>query len=66
MKIGRDYIEVNGVKEKFNKIFVRQEGEQKFLVFQNGSSEKTWKIVDKNTLMQGTDLVNVKLERLPI
>lgn len=65
VKIGRDYIEINGVKEKFNKIFVRKEGEQQFLIFQNGNTEKSWKIVDKNTLMQGTDLVNVKLIKIP-
>ncbi len=66
VKIGRDYIESNGVKEKFNKIFVRDDAEGKVLVFQNGTTEKVWKILDKDTLMQGTGLVNVKLVKIPV
>lgn len=64
IKIGRDFIEVNGVREKFNKIFVRQSGQERFLVFQNGSNEKAWKIIDDDTLMQGSGLVNIQLIRI--
>ncbi len=64
MIIGRDFIETNGVREKFNKIFVRKTGDEAFLVFENGAKEKSWKIIDPTTLVQGGSLVNVQLVKI--
>lgn len=62
--IGRDFIETNGVREKFNKIFVRKTGNEAFLVFENGAKEKAWKIINPTTLVQGGSLVNVQLVKI--
>ncbi len=62
--IGRDFIETNGVREKFNKIFVRKTADESFLIFENGAKEKAWKIINPTTLVQGGSLVNVQLVKI--
>ncbi|MCV6613871.1 MAG: hypothetical protein OIF35_02760, partial [Cellvibrionaceae bacterium] len=51
--IGSDYMESDGERHSFEEIFVRESGEEKYLVFKDGEDEVAWKIVDDNTLMQG-------------
>lgn len=62
--IGPDYIESNGQRAEFEDIFVRDSAGTRYLVFKSGESEEAWKIVDDNTLVQGTGLMNVTLKRI--
>lgn len=62
--IGSDFIESQGQRQKFDDIFVRESGSEKYLVFKDNKSEEAWKILDKKTLMQGNELANVKLVRV--
>jgi hypothetical protein len=62
--IGADFIEKNGTRTKFEKIFVRKSGSQEYLVFKNGTSEEGWLIVDKDTLVQDAGLVRLTLSRV--
>jgi len=61
--IGSNYIESNGKRTNFEDIFVRESGGQAYLIFKDKDSEEAWKIADKDTLIQGTDLVSVTLKR---
>ena len=63
--VGRDYLESQGERTHFDKILVRKSNNgQRFLVFQKGDEEEVWKIIDDNTLQQGNDLINVKLQKI--
>ncbi len=63
--IGDDYIESEGQRTEFEKIFVRKSGSEKYLVLKGKNSEEVaWKIVDENTLMQRNGLINVTLKRV--
>ncbi|AZR83197.1 hypothetical protein AYJ59_07110 [Thiomicrospira sp. S5] len=62
--IGPDYIESDGQRELFDKIFVRNSDGQKYLIFKKDNTEDAWKIVDENTLVQGNGLVQIKLVRV--
>ena len=62
--IGSDYIESEGQRTEFDEIFVRESGGESYLVFKDKESEEAWKIIDKETLMQGNGLINVKLVRV--
>ncbi|MDX9741825.1 MAG: hypothetical protein RBT81_11700 [Gammaproteobacteria bacterium] len=62
--IGSDYIESQGNRLEFEKIFVRQSGKEQYLVFKDGKSEEAWKILDDGTLMQGNDFMEVNLVRV--
>lgn len=62
--IGSDYLESQGQRTEFDDIFVRESGEESYLVFKDSESEEAWKILDKDTLLQGNDLVNFKLVRV--
>ncbi|MCG9697195.1 hypothetical protein [Shewanella sp. Isolate11] len=62
--IGSDYIESQGERTTFDDIFVRQSGSQSYLVFKDKGSEEAWKIVDKDTLLQGNTFMNIKLVRV--
>lgn len=62
--IGRDYMEHNGERTRFDDIFVRESAGKRYLVFVQGEQEEVWTIVDEHTLMRGNGLVNVRLERV--
>ncbi|MBU3823950.1 MAG: hypothetical protein H9917_03900 [Candidatus Oceanisphaera merdipullorum] len=63
--VGRDYLESEGERRHFDKIFVRKSNNgQRYLVFKKGGQEEVWKIIDDNTLQQGNDLMNVKLQKI--
>jgi len=62
--IGSDFIESNGQRAEFNEIFVRESAGTRYLVFKSNDAEEAWKIVDDNTLIQGTGLMNVTLKRI--
>lgn len=62
--IGSDYIESQGNRLEFEKIFVRQAGKEKYLVFKDGKAEEAWKILDDGTLMQGNEFMEVRLVRV--
>lgn len=62
--IGSNYIESQGQRTEFNDIFVRESGEESYLVFKNKQSEEEWKIINEDTLLQGNDLMNVILVRV--
>lgn len=62
--IGSDYIESQGQRTEFDDIFVRESGEESYLVFKDSESEEAWKIVDEDTLLQGNGFMNVKLVRV--
>ncbi len=63
--IGPDYIESEGKRTLFDDIFERESAGERYLVFKTGEQEQVWKVVDENTLMQGSGLVNIKLVRVP-
>ncbi|WP_321350088.1 hypothetical protein [Halopseudomonas oceani] len=62
--IGDYYIESEGKRTRFDEIFERESAGKRYLVFKSGENEEVWTIVDDNTLMQGNDLVNIKLVRV--
>ncbi len=62
--IGPNYMDSEGHRTKFDDIFVRESGSERYLVFKNGTEEDIWKIVDQNTLMKGNDLMSIKLVRI--
>ncbi|WP_417615241.1 hypothetical protein [Oceanisphaera sp.] len=63
--IGRDYIESEGERTRFEEILVRQsDNGQRYLVFKNGGEEQAWKIIDDNTLQQGNDFMNIRLQKI--
>ena len=65
MIVGRDYLESQGERTHFDKIFVRKSNNgQRFLVFKTGDQEEVWKIIDDQTLQRGNDLINVKLQKV--
>lgn len=62
--IGSDYIESEGQRTEFDEIFVRESGNQSFLVFKDNKSEEAWKIIDKDTLIQDHGYIKIKLARV--
>lgn len=62
--IGSDFIEADGERSKFDKIFVRKTGKDQYLVFQSKSGEEAWKIQDKNTLLQSAGGLNMEFVRV--
>jgi|TARA_Y100000813_G_scaffold183121_1_gene153308 hypothetical protein len=62
--IGDDYIESEGRRTTFDDIFERESAGKRYLVFKSGETEEVWTIVDDKTLMQGNELVNIKLVRV--
>ena len=47
------------------KIFVRESGSEKYLIFKSGENEEAWKIVDDNTLVTGENTIaSVTLKRI--
>lgn len=62
--IGADYIESQGQRTAFDDIFVRESGDDSYLVFKTEGTEEAWKIVDEDTLLRGNDLVSIKLVRI--
>jgi hypothetical protein len=62
--IGKNYIDSEGNRTDFEKIFVRESGSDRYLVFKNAAEEDVWKIIDDNTLMKGNDLMSLKLVRM--
>ncbi len=64
VEIGSDFIESQGRRTEFEDIFVRESGGERYLVFKDGASEDVWKIADDDTLVQGNELINIKLVRV--
>lgn len=64
LEIGSDYIEAQGQRTEFDEIFVRESGDQKYLVFKDGKAEEAWKIVDEDTLIQSNGFMDVTLVRV--
>lgn len=63
--IGPDYLDTDGKRTNFEDIFVRESGSESYLVFKKDKdSEEVWKIVDKDTLIQGNGLLSVTLKRV--
>lgn len=66
--IGKDYIETRGERTKFDKIFVRKSGDEKYLVFKGKSndknSEEAWRIIDKDTLIRDDEVFQIKFVRV--
>lgn len=62
--IGEDYIDVEGKRTQFDKIFERKSGGNRYLVFDKNGSEQVWKIIDDNTLVQDKGLINVTYHRI--
>lgn len=63
--IGRDYLDADGKRTQYEDIFVRESGSQQYLVFKSAqNTEEVWKIVDKDTLLQGSELVSMTLRRV--
>lgn len=63
--VGRDYLESQGERTFFDKIFVRKSNNgQRYLVFKKDEQEEVWKIIDDNTLQRGNNVINVKLEKI--
>ena len=62
--IGPNYIDSDGRRTEFEEIFVRESGSERYLIFKNAGNEEIWKIIDDNTLVQGNDLMSIKLVRI--
>lgn len=62
--LGSNYIESQGQRTKFDKIFVRKSGGEKYLVFKDKESEEVWEIVNEDTLLQGYGFMSVNLVRI--
>jgi len=62
--IGSNYIDSEGQRTEFDKIFVRESGSERYLVFKTAEKEDVWKIIDDDTLMKGSDLMSMKLVRV--
>lgn len=62
--IGEDYLDVNGKRTSFKKIFVRKSGDKRYLVFQrDDKKEEIWEIIDDNTLKNRNDFITLTLRR---
>lgn len=64
LEIGPDYIESRGKRTMFDEIFERELAGDHYLVFKRGEDEMVWKIVNEKTLLQGGDVVNMRLVRV--
>ena len=62
--VGSDYIETNGHRTKFEDIYVRQSGDNRYLVFRDGRAGEAWEIVDDKTLIQGDGPLQITLTRI--
>lgn len=63
--IGPDYIDSDGIRTQYQKIFVRESGTQKYLILKKpDDSEEAWKIADDDTLIRGSGLVSMTLIRI--
>lgn len=64
LEIGPDYIESQGKRTTFDDIFERESAGDRYLVFKTGENEMVWKVVDDKTLLQGEDIMNIRLVRV--
>ena len=62
--IGADYLDRHGQRTRYQRIFVRESGRQRYLIFKNNEQEDIWTIIDDNTLMMGDELMNIKIVRV--
>ena len=63
--IGSNYLDINGSRTEYDKIFVRQSGSQQYLVFVQGNDETLWKIHNNGErLSQHAGLVQLSLRRV--
>lgn len=62
--IGSDYIETNGKRQKFKKIFERDTDNIRYLVFQQEDGQETVMVIkDDKTLVQDMGLVKQTLHK---
>jgi len=62
--VGSDYLESGGERVTFDEIFVRNSGEERYLVFKDSETEEAWEILDENTLLMSMGFMNVKLIKI--
>lgn len=62
--IGADYLESDGERTAMDKIFVRESGGTRYLVFLGEGEEEAWKIIDEKTLEQGNGFAKVRMNRV--
>ncbi|MDC0612472.1 hypothetical protein OAP63_17210 [Vibrio sp.] len=63
--IGEDYIDIEGKRTQFDKIFERSSGGKRYLVFERNNQEvDVWKIVDDKTLIQEKGLLNITYHKV--
>jgi hypothetical protein len=62
--LGKDYVVSQQQRKEFDEIFVRESGQEQYLVFKHEDTEELWKIVDKDTLLQSNEYMTIKLKRL--
>ncbi|GAA0681955.1 hypothetical protein GCM10009104_03410 [Marinobacterium maritimum] len=62
--IGSDYLESDGERTDMDKIFVRESGGSRYLVFKEKGKEEAWKIINDKTLEQGNGFAKVRMSRV--
>ncbi|GAA0786864.1 hypothetical protein [Marinobacterium sediminicola] len=62
--IGGDYLESDGERTGMDKIFVRESGGSRYLVFKDKNKEEAWKIIDDKTLEKGSGFAKVRMSRI--
>lgn len=62
--IGADYIEAEGGRTRYEKIFERKSGDKRYLVFFDGKEEDAMEIVDENTLIKKLQWSTITLKRV--
>lgn len=63
--IGPDYIEVEGKRTTFDKIYAKKSGSQSFLVFVDNGKEEIWKIEsDGQVLTQNAGFFQLRMRRV--
>jgi hypothetical protein len=62
--IGDDFMEVDGSRDTYDEIFVRESGSKKYLVLSAEDNEEIWQIVNENTLMQDAGFVKITIKKI--
>ena len=65
--IGSNFLDVNGSRTTYDKIFVRESGRHRYLIFLQGQDEQIWKIEDGGKrLEQNAGFIQLKLHRVDV
>lgn len=62
--IGRDYLETQGERSNYERIFVRESGDERYLVFTDQQGEQAWRILPDNNLEYRRGLFSYQLQRV--